>query len=245
MFSRPFLTLLGLGLLGAIPVFLFPTNPQHASSGIGTGLVLLITLAAAVAIGVALAERVGAVSLILRRVRNEPQTSEPQHWLRTIDLACIVGVCLIELSLLTWWLFPEAYGEIAKYADRLDPSRTFWSDSVLGLTFYAITCELILRFGLVTLILWLGGSTAESRGPASLTWAALLIPPLLMALVSLILGSPVSWPILFYEGIGVAVSLFLGWLYVSKALEHAILASMVISAVYAGLALFLAIFSLS
>ncbi len=243
MFSRPFFALLGLGLLEAIPLFLFPSNHPEALSPLSTGVVLSAVLSGMVAVGVALAERVGIVSLILRRVRNEPAPSEPQHWLRTVDLACIVGVCLIEISLLTWWLSPETYWEIARYADRLDPSRTFWSDTVLGITFYAITCELILRFGLVTLILWLGGSTAGNPRPASLTWAALLIPPLLTALVSLSMGSPISWPILFYEGIGVAVGLFYGWLYVSKALEHAILASMVTNTVYAGLLLLLALLS--
>ncbi|WP_243369375.1 hypothetical protein [Microvirga solisilvae] len=250
-FTRPFLALSALGFLGTLLESLALMASPKAVSGLtdvqespsffspwfgATSLILLCMIA----VGVALAEQTGLVSLMLRRLRGELHSVHPQNWRRTIDLAAIVGALSYGINLVLWRYLPGAYDTILLHQQELTPYETPWLETALSLH-AGVSTELALRFGGVTLVLWLGMILLRGQRPPALIWAAVLMPSLCSSAISMAQTGAISLPVVFHHATGIALGCFHGWLYVSRTLEHAILAHVIVNAMSIGLGFLLTI----
>ncbi|MBF9233188.1 CPBP family intramembrane glutamic endopeptidase [Microvirga alba] len=230
-FARPFFTLSGLGLLGVlamIPVLeravaqlrQLPNGPQMPDAALTAILLVQPTLflLVAVALGVALAEKAGLTSLLLRRLRGRA-ISGAGAWAATLLVAIAAATAVAAADLILRHLFPASLAGLP----RLDDATL----SVVGLLYGGITEELMMRFGLMTLLLWLGIRLAGNRNPF-IVWLAILLSALAFAAGHLPaltgMGPPDTVLIVRTLGLNAALGLIYGWLYAYRSLEHAMLA---------------------
>lgn len=235
-FLKPFLILSGLGSLGVFSLALVleqnveqfrqkPGAPDLSDAGLVILLLVqpTILLLIAVALGVALSEKAGLTSLVLRRLRGTEAAPASGRWGSTLALATVFASVVAAADLLFRDAFPQAFGGVP----RLD--EVSLSGRLVGLLYGGITEELVMRFGLMTLLLWLGLRLTGGRGRALLTWTAITLAALAFAAGHLGALAGIAGPhqevliarILVLNG---ALGLLFGWLYARRNLEHAMLA---------------------
>jgi membrane protease YdiL (CAAX protease family) len=242
-FARPFLGLSGLGLLGILSlvpalgttieqVRHLPNAPPLSDAALIAILLVqpTVLLLAAVAVGVALAERAGLVSLALRRFRGNAAPGATGGWLSALLLAILAGTAVAAADLILRGLSPASFANIPRLDDVTLAGR------VMALLYGGIAEELMLRFGLMTLLVWLGTRLLRGRRPLWLVWAAIALASLafaaghLPALMSV--GRPDGILIVRTLALNGVLGLVYGWLYAARSLEHAMLAHMATHAVF-------------
>jgi hypothetical protein len=235
-FLKPFLVLSGLGSLGVFSLALvlgqnagqfrqMPGAPDLSDAGLVILLLVqpTILLLIAVALGVALAEKAGLASLVLRRLRGMEAAPASGRWGSTLLLAAVLASVVAAADLLFRDAFPAAFRGVP----RLD--EVTLAGRLVGLLYGGIAEELVMRFGLMTLLLWLGLRLTGGRGRLPLTWTAILIAALAFAAGHLgaLAGSAGSHQdVLIVRTLALngALGLLFGWLYARRNLEHAMLA---------------------
>jgi len=242
-FLRPFLAMVGLGLLGvlslvpgldiAVEQIRHRPDAPPVSDAALTAILLIqpaVLVLIAVAIGVLLAEKAGLVSILLRRIRRKAAPEAAGGWLNALILAGIAGTVAALADLTLRRLSPGSFTHIP----RLDDVNL--SGRITALLYGGVTEELMIRFGLMTLLVWLGMYALRGRRPRWLVWTAIALAALafaaghLPALMSL--GRPDEVLILRTLALNGLLGLVYGWLYASRSLEHAMLAHMATHAVF-------------
>jgi CAAX prenyl protease-like protein len=238
-FLRPFLIMAVLGLVGILS--LIPTLAPLVTRirdvpGVPdlpeAALVLLLLvqptllMLAGVALGVALAERAGLVSWILRRIRGEPAALGVRLLPSTLLLSAALSTAVVAIDLAVRARFPDAYGALPQLGQGSPANR------LAGPFFGGITEELMMRFGLMSALVALGaralGARALGRRPAPLLWAAILVSAFVFAAAHLTAVAQAAAPegVILVRTIGLNALLgtLYGWLYWTRNLEHAMVA---------------------
>lgn len=242
-FGKTFLALFGLGFIGVlalIPLIIrqvdaLPPETLPQSKPVLILLSLLnplILLALGVAIGTLLAHQVGLRSLIAEKVRTGaaiwPQL-RPQ-----LVTAFVIGLVFAGAVLgLDALLNPFAGTELANAAAAGEPATigALLSQLALGILYGGITEELLLRWGVMTLLVWLGWRVVQrGRGAPhpALVWSAIVLAALLFglghlpAMASLVALTPlIIFRTVLLNALG---GLIFGWLYWRRSLEVAMVA---------------------
>lgn len=234
-FLKPFLAMSGLGFLGILS--LIPTTQRVAERVRGlpeatdlpisalAGLLLVqptILLLAGTALGVALAEKAGLTSLLLRRLRGLPAQATQEAWGSTLLLTTVLASATVAADLIFRSRFPAGFAGLP----RLDDVTL--SERILGLLYGGITEELMLRFGLMSLLLWAGLRLTAGRFRPFLVWMSIGLSALAFAAAHLgvIVGvSAADQGVLIARTLSLngVLGLLFGWLYARRSLEHAML----------------------
>lgn len=228
-FILPFFVWLCLGSLGLITLALgqdinalrelgaFPDVSDHVLRALIVVQPLLL-LVAGVGTGVALGERVGLRSWVTARLRGD---APPRMQVAGLAHAALVGF---------------GAGAVVVGLDRLfapligTPSVASLPDigtALTAISYGGITEELMLRYGLMTLLVWVGARIWKTLPPwlcvgAVLVSAVLFGAGHLPAMAALIPLTPVV--ILRIVGLNALLGLALGWLFWRRGLEHAMVA---------------------
>ncbi len=242
-FGKTFLALFGLGFIGVlslIPLIISQVEalpPELLSQPLPVIVLLslinpLILLALSVAIGTLLAHRIGLRSLIAEKVRTGAAIwphLRPQL-VTAIMVGLIFSVAVLGLDAL---LDPFAGTELANTTPNGETPTlgSLLQQLVLGVLYGGITEELLLRWGVMTLLAWLGWRLLQ-RGPGAphpaLIWTAIVLAALLFglghlpAMASLVALTPlIIFRTVLLNALG---GLIFGWLYWRRSLEVAMVA---------------------
>lgn len=252
-FWRRFAILFGLGMVGvaSLPLILLPLLQQSLPPDLNqlppTTLALLsliqpsLLLAIAVALGTALAPKLGFRSHLADVGGAQPPPSLKAEIPLAIGLGSATGGLIIALDQLFLWLSGNTWAQISLTQPRS------WGTTLVGLLYGGITEELLMRWGLVTLITWMGWrllQRAQGQPSRVIVWTAI-------ALVALVFGVghlpvvaatlPLSlWLILRTVGLNALAGLVFGWLYWRRSLESAMLAHASAHVIFSLVALFFA-----
>jgi membrane protease YdiL (CAAX protease family) len=234
-FGKVFLALLALGLPGVLS--LIPTimtqldalPPELAAMPTAVVVLLsllnpLILMAIAVAVGAGLAHRVGLRSLVAEKIRHGAAI-----WpdLRPhIPLAFVTGIIFLLVTVgLDWIIDPFANAEFI--AEMPDEGNIF-ARLLLGVLYGGIVEELLLRWGFMTLLVWLGWrlfQRGEGLPQPAVIWTAIILAALLFGLGHLpgLASLVVLTPILVIRTIllNALGGLLFGWLFWRYNLETA------------------------
>lgn len=237
-FGKTFLALFGLGLLGVlslIPLIMTQLDalpPEMAA--MPTPVVVLLSLlnpaillAIAVAVGTPLAHRVGLRSLVAEKVRvgTAVWPNLRPHLPLAFVSGLIFAVVVVGLDRL---MDPFANAEmIGEMPNEGNP----FAQLLLGLFYGGITEELLLRWGVMSLLVWLGWRVLQ-RGKGSprpvLMWAAIILAAILFGIGHLpaLAGIVVLTPLLIFRTIllNALGGLIFGWLFWRRNLETAMVA---------------------
>lgn len=242
-FLRPFLALSGLGLVGVLSlapglgtaieqVRHLPDAPPVSDAAL-TAILLIqptVLVLIAVAVGVMLAERAGLVSILLRRCGGKAAPEAKGGWLTALLLAAIAGTMAAASDLVLRALSPGSFTNIPRLDDVTLPGR------IAALLYGGVTEELMIRFGLMTLLVWLGTRALRGRRPRWLVWTAIVLTALAFAAGHLPALMSLGWPdevlILRTLALNAGLGLVYGWLYTARSLEHAMMAHMATHAVF-------------
>jgi membrane protease YdiL (CAAX protease family) len=237
-FWRVFLALMALGMLGVFS--LIPTimgqleQLQPELADMPTAVLVLISLlnsaillAVAVAVGALTAHRVGLRSFVAERVSGGaavwPQLRP--HIPFAIVAGLIFGFVVLGLDAL---IDPFANAEfLAEMPGAGNPIPQL----ILGLLYGGITEELLLRWGFMSLLVWIGWWLFQrgqgSPGPA-LVWTAIIVAAILFGLGHLPALSQlvVLTPLLVIRTVllNALGGLLFGWLFWRRGLETAMVA---------------------
>jgi membrane protease YdiL (CAAX protease family) len=228
-----FLRLFLLGCVGiaALPLLFVPIIMRDGvPEGMTlTGLVALsliqpiLLLAIAVLIGCVTAHRVGLVSLIDR--------SMPLAQLRATALqAVLCGVALaLFFAAMDHFVFGPRLGGLLMLLQGLQ--ENFFRNALGGMLYGGITEELLLRWGVMSLLAWAGwrlfqrGRAAPSSG---VLWLAVVLAALLFAIAHLPAAMAMTDPpvmlIVRVLVLNFSAGLVFGWLYWRHNLETAMMA---------------------
>lgn len=237
-FGKTFLALFGLGLLGVlslIPLIMTQLDalpPEMAA--MPTPVVVLLSLlnpaillAIAVAVGTPLAHRVGLRSLVAEKVRvgTAVWPNLRPHLPLAFVSGLIFAVVVVGLDRL---MDPFANAEmIGEMPNEGNP----FAQLLLGLFYGGITEELLLRWGVMSLLVWLGWRVLQ-RGKGTprpvLMWAAIILAAILFGIGHLpaLAGIVVLTPLLIFRTIllNALGGLIFGWLFWRRNLETAMVA---------------------
>ncbi|PDW00231.1 CPBP family intramembrane glutamic endopeptidase [Candidatus Chloroploca asiatica] len=243
-FWRPFLALAALGLAGllGLPLILAPQIEAMIASGllppdssvrvrvlaltalslVGPGLLLLI----AVAVGVRLAPRVGLRSHLAARFGAGEPSAQSLRSEAPLAIGLGLGAALV-IAAIDAALMPFMPG-----LESLQTAQPpLLARLVAGMLYGGIVEELLLRWGVMTLLVWLGWRLLQGgrNAPrASLFLAAALISAVLFGALHLpaLAGQIVLTPLLIARTIGLNAlgGIVFGWLYWRRSLEAAMLA---------------------
>ncbi|MFZ7091211.1 CPBP family intramembrane glutamic endopeptidase [Primorskyibacter sp. 2E233] len=177
-----------------------------------------ILLVAGIGAGVALGERVGLRSWVTARLRGD---LPPLVDVSGLALAAVVGfgtgavVVVLDRVFAPWIRLPS----VAGLPDM--------SAALRAIRYGGITEELMLRYGLMTFLVWVGAKVWTTL-PPGLYFGALLVSAVLFgaghlpAMAALIPLTPVV--ILRTVGLTALLGLVFGWLFWRRGLEHAMVA---------------------
>jgi membrane protease YdiL (CAAX protease family) len=234
-FWRQFGALFGIGLAGVvslIPLVLaqiearaeqFAEMPRWAAV-LASLTSPTILLAVAVAVGVLVARKVGLTSLVADRVRSGTGV-----WPRlrpdvplAVGLGFVVAVVIVAVDAVTAPLTG---------IDVADEPLSWFPRLVLGMLYGGITEELLLRWGLMTALVWAGHRVFgrnRTRPSATIVWAAILVTAVVFGLGHLPALSMYAELTPFLVARTVALNalggIVFGWLYWRRSLEAAMLA---------------------
>jgi len=242
-FGKTFLALVALGVPGVltlIPMTLaqldaLPPEMLELPVPLTVALALLnplILLAIAVAVGTLLAHRVGLRSLVAEKVRYG--TAIWPQLRPYIKLAFVAGIIFAVVVLgLDALINPFAGTELAS-ATAAGETPTIWAlltQLLLGLLYGGIVEELLLRWGVMTLFVWIGWRVAQ-RGQGAprpaLVWTAIILAALLFgighlpALASMVTLTPrIVIRTVLLNALG---GIVFGWLFWKRNLETTMVA---------------------
>ncbi|HIK16518.1 MAG TPA: CPBP family intramembrane metalloprotease [Leptolyngbyaceae cyanobacterium M33_DOE_097] len=249
MSVRLFTVLWLVGLMGIISLWWMelPIPPDHALQVPLWALKLLsliqptLLLTIAVWLGVALAHRVGLsapVAEAIARGISLKLAMQPQVVPGMVG-GLVGGVLLLAIQLGARFVLPPDF--VAK-AEALAGNTSFATRILYG----GVTEELLLRWGVMTLLVWLGWRIfAKGHGKPTPSYfvAAIALSSLLFGLghlpLAFSLGTSVTASVIVYVVIANAVFGFIaGYLYWHKGLESAMLAHMLVHVVLVTAGLF-------
>lgn len=237
-FVKTFLALFGLGFIGVLS--LIPTIMGQLDAlppemvELPTLLVVILSLlnpalllAVAVVIGALLAHRVGLRSLVAERVR---QGTAVWPQLRPhIPLAFAAGLIFAVITVaLDRLINPFANAEfLSEPLAETNPVGQL----ILGLLYGGITEELLLRWGIMSLLVWLGWRGLQ-RGQGlprpALVWTGIILAALLFGIGHLpaLAGMVTLTPLLIVRTVllNALGGLLFGWLFWRRSLEVAMVA---------------------
>ena len=237
-FGKTFLALFGLGFLGVlsmIPMVIdqldaLPPELADLPAPLAVALSLAspaVLLAISVAVGTLAAHRVGLRSLVARRIR---QGSRIWPDLRPhIPMAFAAGIVLsLVLVGLDQLMDPFADTELlAELVGEVD----LLGQLLVGLLYGGIVEELLLRWGIMSLLVWIGWRLAQGgHGPPrpALVWIAIILSALLFgighlpAMATIVPLTPlIVFRTVVLNGLG---GLLFGWLFWKRNLEVAMVA---------------------
>lgn len=235
-FGQRFVALFGIGLLGIalLPVASMPVLrsqwtmlPQpRPPFGVMVAVSVIppvLLLGLTTALGAALAHRVNLRSLLA-------EGRSLRIVIATLPIALATGAGLgLGFSLLDWQVFQPQMPEFFAAANQLQP-RT-WSVTLLGLLYGGITEEIMLRWGGVSLLVWLGWRCYQKRRAEpskQVFWSAIALAALAFAIAHLPAAAAIAplspllvLRVLFLNG---AAGLVFGWLFWRHNLETAMVA---------------------
>lgn len=242
-FGKTFLAIFALGipgLLSLIPTIIgqleaLPPEMAAMPTAVVVALALLnplILLAIAVAIGTLLAHRVGLRSLVADKVRYGTAI-----WPRLrphIPMAVAVGLILaMVLRGADALINPFANTELASAATTGDSATigALLAQLMLGVLYGGIVEELLLRWGVMSLLVWIGWRVVQ-RGQGlprpALVWTAIVLAALLFgaghlpALANMVALTPlIVVRTILLNALGGVV---FGWLFWRRSLEAAMVA---------------------
>jgi hypothetical protein len=237
-FGKVFLALFALGLPGVVALIptvidqldMLPPELADLPAPVAVALALLnpiILLAIAVAIGTLLAHRVGLRSLVAEKVRSG-HAIWPE--LRPhIPMAFLAGVFLLVVvigldALIDPFAGTELAGEMATEGNLI-------GQLLLGVFYGGIVEELLLRWGVMTLLVWIGWrllQRGQGRPRPALVWMAIVLAALLFgighlpALAAMLSLTPVI--VIRTVLLNALGGLIFGWLFWRHSLEVAMVA---------------------
>mgnify|MGYP001031231533 CR=1 FL=1 len=240
-FVRRFLPLAMLGIVGVIALLVanrevisnaFAAIPELANLPMPVQLLIngvqpVIFVVIASMVGAALSTRLGLRSKLAGDTVVLPRNA----WWQTLGLGVAVCLVVIVLDLLTRGLMPPVKPGSEALLSGLSHTTVA---SVLGALLYGgITEEVLLRWGLMTLLIWLGWrllQKGEGAPKAGLVWTMIVVTAVLFGLGHLpttamtydLTPFVVMRAIVFNGLFGVLA----GWLYWKYCLEMAMLAHM-------------------
>ena len=243
-FALPFLA---LGLLGAVGIAsMIPTvgptldlvrrQPGMAerSDAALTLLVLaqpMVLVLVGAALGAALAHRVGLTSITASLARGEAIPHAPPAMVPlAMALGFAAGALIIGIDVLYKLQAEPGFREAAANAAGV---ATPLSHRVTALLYGGVAEEVMLRYGVMTLLVWLGAWLAGNRfaeTPGLVVWPAIVLSAVLFGLGHLpkavTLGPLDAATVIRIVGLNAIGGLVYGWLYWRAGLEHAMLAHM-------------------
>lgn len=240
VFWRQFLALFGLGMLGIlalIPVSLpllqgIITTAPEATPPLPMLFLLSVIqsallVAVAVWVGLLLAPRLGLRSHVSAWAREGTPVTRPLK--AEAPLALLLGAGVGILIILLDTLFQPFLGEAWVAYIQEQPRTMLYT--LAGLLYGGITEELLTRWGLLTLVAWLGWKLLQrSRGlpKPSIMWSAIVLAAVLFGVLHLpALAVAVSLtPLLVVRTVllNALGALAVGWLYWRRSLEAAMMA---------------------
>ncbi|HEV2559589.1 MAG TPA: CPBP family glutamic-type intramembrane protease [Microvirga sp.] len=235
----PFLAMAGLGLVGvaSLAPTLGPMLPTlRAVPGLAgrsdAELVMLalvqpaILAVAGALVGALLAERVGLRSLIMEALRGGSAKAAPATFLTALALGFATGAAILALDRTLFVLTGGATALDGGGAPTLAARAS-------ALLYGGVTEEIVMRFGLMTLLAWAGAALLPglaAQNPGALMLPAIALTALLFGLGHLpklyALTEPGLALVLRTVALNVIAGLVYGWLYWRLGLEHAMLAHM-------------------
>lgn len=237
-FLRPFLALSALGLLGILS--LLPTlgpaietirKAPGAPAVSDTALALLalvqptVLLLVAVAIGVALGHRVGLRSILVSRLRGEAPPDLRAGLPVALGLAVLVGTAIVVLDIAFKAATDPGALRAAGGAPGLEPAAR-----MAALLYGGITEELLLRFGLLTLLLWMGRRLLPRAAPHAVASGGIGLTALLFGVGHLpklfAITTPSTALVIHIVILNALAGLAYGWLAWRHSLEHAMISHM-------------------
>lgn len=241
MRRRPFLSLFALGFLGVLS--LLPASipaiarmPLPADSPPRPVIVLLsilqptILVAVAVAVGLSFAPRLGFRSYVV-----EAAMGRGQVWpaLRPdAPLALAVGAAAMVMVVALDVAFRPFMGDAWQRFEQPQDTVTLAAALVMGMLYGGVTEEILLRWGMLSFLAWLGwrfgGKTDEGVLRPSVAWIAIVVTAILFGVGHLPAVSAmvpltqvvVVRTVLLNALAGVAF----GWLFWRRSLEAAMIA---------------------
>lgn len=232
-FWRAFAALFALGFAGVvslIPLILFQLeglSEQLADVPMWVPLVAALVqsavlVAIAVALGVLLAPKVGLTSLVADRVRRG-MAIRPRL-LPDVGLAIGLGLALAVAILAIDAVTLPLLG-----VDIDTPTLSWLPQLGMGILYGGITEELLLRWGLMTLFVWVGHRIFErkrSRPSAAVLWGAIIVAAVLFGIGHLPAMATYAelTPLLIVRTVALNAmgGIVFGWLYWRRSLEAAI-----------------------
>ena len=233
-----------LGLAGAVAAAAEPLpSALLASSGFSEGFVRAVTfanssllLAAMVGVGVIATPIVGLrahlAPLVPAAILHKGQAF---HWVQAgilVGFALVAGRVAVDL-----WIaaqIPISDAAFMRTAEEITSSSLSTQ-----LLFDAVTQELMLRWGLMSGVLWvlflIWGGEERAEPSARLAWAAIIISSVLVFIgevpgfVMIGLGDPASQLLLLNGVISAVTGVAFGWLFWRHGLEAAILAHIIMT----------------
>ncbi len=242
-FVKTFLALMALGVPGVVALIpmarsqveALPLEMLELPVALTVALALLnslILLAIAVAVGTLLAHRVGLRSLVAERVRQGtaiwPQLRP--HIPLAVAGGLILSVVILGLdALINPFAGTELAGGLA--GGEAPTIGELLSQLLLGVLYGGIVEELLLRWGLMSLLVWIGWRVAQ-RGQGvprpALVWTAIVLTALLFgaghlpALASMVALTPlIVVRTVLLNALG---GVLFGWLFWRRSLEAAMVA---------------------
>lgn len=234
-FALPFVAWFVLGFLGIVALAMrIGVDELRAVEGapqIGDGALTLLLivqpsliLALAVAIGVALAGKVGLRSWLTDRVRGDPPAvvSFPTV-VGTLALTVAAALAALLVDVAFRLVAPDAFAGMPRVDHALVPRLS-------ALLYGGITEELMLRYGLMTGLAWAAFAILRAWAASHRTlvmWTVVLIVAIVFgaghvpALAAVV--EPNAVLVVRTVAINALLGALYGWLYWRSALEHAIL----------------------
>jgi hypothetical protein len=228
-FLVPFFVWLFLGSLGLVALALdqdidalreLGAFPDVSDLGLRALIVVqpLILLVAGVGAGVALGERVGLRSWVTARLRGD---LPPVMNVSGLALAALLGFgtgavgVALDRVFASWTGLPS----VASLPDM--------STALMAISYGGITEELMLRYGLMTFLVWVGAQVWTTRPPELYLGVVFLSAILfgaghLPAMAALTPLTPIV--VLRTVGLNALLGLAFGWLFWRRGLEHAMVA---------------------
>lgn len=228
-FLVPFLAWTALGALGLVALALGQDIDALRALGVPSDVsdralrVLILVqpfllLVAGVGVGVSLGDSVGLRSWVTARVRGElaPAVNAPSFVVAALAGSASGAVVVGLDEILAPWIGVPSVASLPSLGTAL-----------MAIGYGGITEELILRYGLMTLLVWLGAQIWTTRPPGlyvgGLVFSAVLFGaghlPAMAALVPL---TPMV--ILRTVGLNALLGSVYGWLFWRRGLEHAMVA---------------------
>lgn len=227
--------LLVLGFMGVLSLLLlrFPAEllPKEALAIISPELFRYLMLfnptlylIGAVIVGTVLCQKVdlGAPTISALLEKQPWRETFVQQLKAGISGGTLAGVLLVLISLLFYAALP---------ADFIALSEKFRPALLTRFLYGGITEELIMRFGLMTFVVWVLHAVTK-RLSDTIYWIGIVVAALLFALghlpiVFLLAGEPTPMLIGYILFANAAGGIIFGWLYWKKGLEAAIIAHMI------------------